>query len=759
MENKLVWVGPRESDILYSGIKFSHSITFNGTNTNGNISLSSKIKTRIDHITAGSKWHLNGFLSQELKSFLADPEVQFLFYNPMQSYLIGNDIPKRTVCINERNLIDFFRNKANMRTFAQDCIPVIPYVQFTGHRIPSARFCTEDNDGYVLQKVHSSGGHGTFQMTFDECKEYTMTNSEAESYLLSPYLKYAVPINVHAVIFDQCCIIFPPSFQLIRRQGQNFSYVGGDFHTNFSTECYELIKTRSTALCEKLRLSGYRGVCGIDYMLTKNDVYFLEINARFQASSFLLNKLLLKEGKTSLHQLNFMAFSNQEPPFESFMQFQNPESFFTVSGDQYPAWFRDMETHRPSIISEVVLDGFSPEMELTPQAYLFRVITERNLCWLNPDFQLQLAPNIHQDSTAWRQMILSLDPLSIKIGLLNQGIRFSAEASHRIEQQGTIRAGVFQSVDLTLENGLIVNAPYHSSFSELSPYCIEWDGIAFFLSYEGIRLCRVTFDSADPYRDKIASGGTQFRNAAFWATDRLRVHHQFRCRYKIEGKGCRFCNVKLKKGHFSIEDVCSIIDFYLEHTQFRHFLIGGGSGTGNTESENIIALAQHIRSRSDKPIYAMCLPPADLSVLTEYYRAGINEIGFNLEIFDRKLAQEIMPGKGCIPLSQYEAAYREAVRLWGQTGAVRSLMVLGLESMESFYFGVEWLCQLGVMPIISVFRPVDNIELQAVVPLGNEELSRIFQNVKTITGKYGLVPGPTCPACQNNTLSLPAFFN
>lgn len=759
MENKLMWVGPRESDTLYSGIHFFRSVTFHGTNTNGNISWSSKNKTRIDHITAGSDWRLNNFLRQELSSFLEDPEVQFLFYNPMQSYIIGKGIPERTVCANKRNLLDFFRNKANMRIFAQECIPVVPFVEFTGQMIPATRFRAEDGGSYVLQKVYSSGGHGTFQMTIRECEEYVKTGSETESYLLSPYLQYAVPINIHAVIFDQCCVIFPPSFQLMRRQKQRFFYMGGDFHTNLSPAYRKMIKERTMALCEKLRLSGYRGVCGIDYMLTDKEVYFLELNARFQASSFLLNKLLLNEGKASLHQLNLMAFSNQDPPFESFMEFQAPESFFTVAGEHLPAWFRNTESQRPAIISEVILDGLKPEMEFTPDAYLFRAITERNLCWLNRDRQLQSAPNIHQDSTAWRQKVLSMDPLTIKIGLLNQGIRFSAEAAQRTEQQGAVRAGVFQSVDISLRNGLIVNAPYHSSFSELSPYCIEWDGGAFFLSYEGVRLCEVFFDAADPYRDKTAPGGTQFRNAAFWATDRLRVHHQFRCRYKMEGRGCRFCNVKLKEGAFFIGDVCGIIDFYLAHTQFRHFLIGGGSGTSDTEPENIITLARHIRSRSDKPIYAMCLPPADLPVLAAYHEAGIDEIGFNLELFDRKLAKEIMPGKGCIPLSQYEAAYQEAVRLWGRTGAVRSLMVLGLEPMESFYCGIEWLCKMGVMPIVSVFRPVDKIELKAALPPGNEELARIFQKVKAIAGKYGLRPGPACPACQNNTLSLPEFLD
>lgn len=204
-----------------------------------------------------------------------------------------------------------------------------------------------------------------------------------------------------------------------------------------------------------------------------------------------------------------------------------------------------------------------------------------------------------------------------------------------------------------------------------------------------------------------------------------------------------------------IDDVCEAIDFYLDHTDFRHFLIGGGSGNESDEHENILKLATHIRSRSNKPIYAMCLPPENTKILKDYYNAGINEIGFNLEIFDRAIAQAIMPGKGNIPLSRYEKAYIEAVRLWGDGGNVRSLMVLGLEREESFFKGIEWLSRLGVMPIISVFRPLNNIALNNVLPPDNEDLEAIFYQAAEITAKRHLIPGPLCTACQNNTLSLP----
>lgn len=754
MNRKLVWVGPRESDIQYGGVHFWGSITINGKNTDNNASFTSKIGTRIDHNNA-TKWEIGNFFREHMSSISNEnDEIYFMFYNPLQAYSLGYPAANRSVCLNQYELLQFLRNKANMREFAQKIIPVVPYIEVIGEILPAVKFNIGEKDTYIIQNIFSSGGHGTIKMSRDQCAQYIAEHHNLDRYLISPFLKNAAPINVHTVIFDDSCIVLPPSFQLIQRDGQFFSYIGGDFRMNLSAAKLDLIEKRASFLAEELRRIGYRGVCGMDFLLTDEELFFLELNPRFQASSFLMNKQLIREGKPSLIEMSLQAFSGCSAPINSFMCFSSPESFFTINGEKIPDW--GLNPDLPKIVDEIILDGLSSNMRKEPNSYLFRVITKRNLCWLDRDSRLHLAPNIDPDSSAWKEKILNQDPLALKIGLLNQGIRFSKSAEAQMAEKGIIvRQGVFQSVDLFLDNGLVVNTPYHTDFSDLTPYCVEYGDEQFYLEYNGSRMLRVTFDAVDPYRERVASGGTLFRNVTFWATDRLRVHHQFRCQFKERGVGCNFCNVRIKEGVFSLDDVCEAIDYYLEHTDFRHFLVGGGSGSLSSEYESILRIVKHIRTRCDKPIYAMCLPPEDISVLRDYYDAGINEIGFNLEIFDREIAKAIMPGKGCIPRDQYEQAFREAVRLWGNQGNVRSLMVLGLESIESFYSGIEWLCGLGVMPIISVFRPLNNIVLRETLPYGNEELERIYYHASKITERFGLVLGPHCVACQNNTLSLP----
>lgn len=755
MEKKLIWVGPRESDTFYSAVDFFKTITYNGSNTGNNISFTSKTGVRIDHNRSVS-WDLNAFFKVNLCDLLQENNnVRFLFYNPLQAYSQGEEVAAHTLNAPPPELLRYMRNKAKMRTFAQKYVPIIPFVEFSGDRLPEASFDIGEKNSFILQEIISSSGYGTLQLTREQCANYIASRPSENEYILSPYLKYAAPINVHIVIFEDRCIVFPPSFQLIQRNGPRFSYIGGDFHTDLSEKTYESILQHSNALAEGLRRIGYRGVCGIDFMLSENELYFIEVNARFQASSFLLNRLLIQSGYPTLHQMILFPQSGKMPEWDRFSRFRKPGSFFTVSGKSEPPWLFSSGEDLPRATSELLLDGYSPAMKREENAYLFRALSERNLCWLNKDFRLQLAPNLQPDQDEWRSKILSMDSLCIKIALLNQGVRISPSAKAQMENNGAIRRGVFQSIDISLPNGIVVNAPYNTAFSGLSPYCVEWDGAAFLLTYENRPLFPVAFDAVDPYRTRTASHGTLYQNVTFWATDRLRIHHQLTCRFKLEGKGCAFCNTRQKEGAFSVDDVCEAVDFYLEHADFRHFLIGGGSGTSEDEHRNILALVKHIRSRGDKPIYVMCLPPEDVSVLSEYHNAGVDEIGFNLELYDRAEAKRIMPGKGQIPLSQYEKAYREAVRLWGSHGSVRSMMLLGLEREESFFDGIRWLCGLGVMPIISVFRPIDRIALSEVLPPCNEDLEGIFYRAKEIAENAGLALGPSCAACQNNTLSLP----
>lgn len=113
-----------------------------------------------------------------------------------------------------------------------------------------------------------------------------------------------------------------------------------------------------------------------------------------------------------------------------------------------------------------------------------------------------------------------------------------------------------------------------------------------------------------------------------------------------------------------------------------------------------------------------------------------------------------MPGKGKIPLKSYLDALEYSTALWGKTGNVRTALIVGLNDTGSLLNGIELLCQKGIQPMLSIFRPLPNTKLEWMVPPSNQALMDIYKKAQEICHSYHLTLGPSCNACKNNMLAL-----
>lgn len=150
----------------------------------------------------------------------------------------------------------------------------------------------------------------------------------------------------------------------------------------------------------------------------------------------------------------------------------------------------------------------------------------------------------------------------------------------------------------------------------------------------------------------------------------------------------------------------------------------------------------------------MCLPPNDISYIDKYIDAGVNEIAFNIELWDRKLALEYMPGKGQITLEEYLAKLEYATKKINKKGNVRTMLMVGIESIENTLSAIEVIASKNIQPMLSIFRPTLNCKLPYVVQPSNEDIYKLFLLAETICKKYNISLGPSCPSCQNNTLAI-----
>jgi radical SAM protein (TIGR04043 family) len=106
------------------------------------------------------------------------------------------------------------------------------------------------------------------------------------------------------------------------------------------------------------------------------------------------------------------------------------------------------------------------------------------------------------------------------------------------------------------------------------------------------------------------------------------------------------------------------------------------------------------------PIQVQIEPPKDLTVLTDLRRAGVTAIGIHVESLDDEVRRRWMPGKGSVPMAEYEAAWDEAVRVFGRN-RVSTYLLVGLgEDADELVAGARRLIGRGVYPFVVPFRPM-----------------------------------------------------
>ncbi len=181
-----------------------------------------------------------------------------------------------------------------------------------------------------------------------------------------------------------------------------------------------------------------------------------------------------------------------------------------------------------------------------------------------------------------------------------------------------------------------------------------------------------------------------------------------------EDQRCRFCAIEesLRQGStIAVKSPAQIA----EVAKAAHDLDGitqmvMTTGTSNGRDRGATHLARCVRAvrevLPDLPIQVQCEPPGDLATIQELYDAGARSIGIHVESLDDDVRRRWMPGKGSVPMSEYRAAWAEAVRVFGWN-EVSTYLLLGLgEDPDETVAAATELIEMGVYPFVVPFRPL-----------------------------------------------------
>lgn len=303
----LIWVGNKLSDIRDCTYLFKKTINLYGRSGTKDICMSNlRCNNNKDNSTI-DEYILNALMLE----ISLNSETQIMFYNPKKAYKYGNDIIKRTTCLNDLFLLELLSDKISCHDLFKNEINFAPYITVIGKHLnyTNLRKVFPQYDKFVLQKSKGSGGYETYVLTQNNANDVLKYVNMNERYLVSCYIENNIPINFHVIIGNNDSIIFPPSKQIIQNSESRLIYRGADFiNIDFNVA---LLAETITPIVNKLQRIGYRGILGMDLILDtyRNITYLAEINCRFQGSSFLINKALKKHKCPSLQELNILAFS------------------------------------------------------------------------------------------------------------------------------------------------------------------------------------------------------------------------------------------------------------------------------------------------------------------------------------------------------------------------------------------------------------------------------------------------------------------
>lgn len=254
------------------------------------------------------------------------------------------------------------------------------------------------------------------------------------------------------------------------------------------------------------------------------------------------------------------------------------------------------------------------------------------------------------------------------------------------------------------------------------------------------------------YHGQTNEAGEPYNSFAFTHGDRVRIA-------PIEGCSmtCKFCNLPYEF-RYRTKRVAGLVDAVRvalddPFQPASHVLISGGTprdadiGYVRDVYESVAA------SFPGLPVDVMMVPIDHLMDVRWLAAIGVSEVSVNIEVFNREIAHTLMRKKANQGLDHYLDYLEDAVTVLGGE-RVRSMLMVGLESMEDTLRGVDAIATRGATPVLSPFRPDEATPLRGIRPPDAEFLEEVFLRSTDVAATHGVDLGPSCVPCSHNTLTL-----
>ena len=254
------------------------------------------------------------------------------------------------------------------------------------------------------------------------------------------------------------------------------------------------------------------------------------------------------------------------------------------------------------------------------------------------------------------------------------------------------------------------------------------------------------------------------------------------CTYKKQGQGCKFCIIdvgqevifrdplKIANSIKNIENNPDLRACYDIEDKYNPDLTGkellsrrmfiepkdinlnaGALKNAAKIYENTIT---EIRRVSKLPIFIE-IGPLTREKIENLYSAGTDAISFNLEVYDKKIREKVIPGKAKKnPLDVYLSSMRTASEIFGEN-QVNSWILIGLEPPQKTVEGIRKIAETGAIPLPKPFRPLYGADYEKKKPPKVEDAVFIYGEWLDIINECGLNPLKSKAGCARCNACFP----
>lgn len=297
------------------------------------------------------------------------------------------------------------------------------------------------------------------------------------------------------------------------------------------------------------------------------------------------------------------------------------------------------------------------------------------------------------------------------------------------------RACGASGIDILLPKKTIVNIPCEDWFTVRSPYVIKKAGKGYVLA-KGEAEVPVSILPLPEFYGQKTSSGVRLGDIALSHGSYTVITPDRRCAFFKSSAQCRYCAGNFRAGAngdtplvYTVEEVLETVKAVLKEGASGIIYLSIGYAEGDDGGIKFLEpYVRAIKSHFNCLVAVEALPPASNEWIERSYACGVDSLLYNLDIFDKELFSIICPGRaGIIGRKRTLEALKYAAGIF-PNGTVASHLIVGLEPPGSTIMGIDYLTDIGVVPILPIFRPSKEKPLD-VTDLPAEVIIPVYQHL------------------------------